>query len=78
MANNMLDEFNRIVPTAAHKIVRSYNNTMIAGYVDKQTGQEIRLPLFPDSKHWYLSDDRLVGKRTGVNPMNVTSLDQLF
>lgn len=78
MANNTLGDFGLIVPTAAHKLVRTYNNTMIAGYLDSKTGEEIHLPLFPNSQHWYLDGDQLVGKKAGRNPMNSTSLEQLF
>jgi hypothetical protein len=30
MANSTLDDFNLLVPTAAHQLVRSYNNTLVA------------------------------------------------
>jgi hypothetical protein len=78
MANSTLGDFNIIVSTAAHKIVRTYNDTMIAGYLDSNTGEELHLPLFPDSQHWYLDGDQLVGRKTGRNPMNSTSLERLF
>ena len=78
MANNTLNDFNVVVPTAAHKMVRSYNNTMIAGFVDKATKQEIHLPLFPDSLHWYLNNDQLIGRKVGRNPMNESTLEVLF
>lgn len=78
MANNTLDDFDVIVQTAAHKMVRTYNNTMIAGYLDSETGQELHLPLFPDSQHWYLNGDQLVGRKSNWNPLNSTSLDPLF
>jgi hypothetical protein len=78
MANNTLEDFNVIVPTAAHKMVRTYNDTMIAGFLDKATEEELHLPLFPDLQHWYLDGDQLVGRKAGRNPMNSTSLEQLF
>jgi hypothetical protein len=78
MANNTLGDFNIIVPTAAHKLVRAYNDTMIAGYLDSKTGEELHLPLFPDSQHWYLEGDQLVGRKVGMNPMNSSSLEMLF
>jgi hypothetical protein len=78
MANSTLGDFNVIVPTAAHKMVRTYNNTMIAGFLDKNTEEELHLPLFPDLQHWYLDGAQLVGKKAGRNPMNSTSLEQLF
>jgi hypothetical protein len=77
MANSTLGDFNFIVPTAAHKMVRTYNDTMIAGFLDSDTGEELHLPLFPDSQRWYLNHGQLVGKRGG-NPMNSTSLEPLF
>jgi hypothetical protein len=77
MANNTLGDFNVVVPTAAHKMVRTYNNTMIAGFTDTATKQELHLPLFPDSQHWYLNNDQLIGRKVGRNPMNST-LEVLF
>jgi hypothetical protein len=78
MANNTLDDFKIIVPTAAHKLVRTYNDTMIAGFLDKVAKKELHLPLFPDSHYWYLDGDQLVGRKIGRNPMNSTSLERLF
>jgi hypothetical protein len=78
MANSTLDDFNVIVSTAAHKMVRTYNDTMIAGFIDSDSKEELHLPLFPDSQHWYLNGDQLVGRKPGRNPMNSTSLAPLF
>jgi hypothetical protein len=78
MANSTLGDFNVIVPTAAHKMVRTYNDTMIAGYLDKDTNKELDLPLFPDLQHWYLDGDQLLGRKAGRNLMNSTSLERLF
>jgi hypothetical protein len=76
MANSTLDDFYLIVPTAAHKLVTSYNNTMVASYLDKDSGKELHLPLFPELQHWYLNGDQLVG--TDLTLMNATSLEPLF
>jgi len=78
MANSTLDDFYLIVPTAAHKLVRSYNNTMIADYLDKDSGKELHLPLFPDLQHWYLNGDQLVGRDLRSNLMNASSFEPLF
>jgi hypothetical protein len=78
MANSTLGDFNAVVPTAAHKLVRTYNDTMIAGYLDSKTGEELHLPLFPDTQRWYLDGDQLVGRKAGRNPMNSSSLELLF
>jgi hypothetical protein len=78
MANSTLGDFNIFVPTAAHKMVRTYNDTMIAGYLDKDTKKELDLPLFPDLQHWYLDGDQLLGRKAGRNLMNSTSLERLF
>jgi hypothetical protein len=78
MANSTLGDFSIIVPTAAHKMVRTYNDTMIAGFIDSETGEELHLPLFPDSQHWYLKGDQLLSRKVGRNPMNSTSLERLF
>lgn len=78
MAKSTSDDFNLIVHTAAHKMVRTYNNTLIGGYLDLETGRELHLPLFPDSQYWYLNDAKLVGTNINWNPMNSTSLAQLF
>jgi hypothetical protein len=77
MANSTIGDFNLVVPTAAHKMVRTYNDTMLAGFLDSDTGEELHLPLFPDSPRWYLNGDLLVGKE-GRNPMNSSSLEPLF
>jgi hypothetical protein len=78
MANSTLDDFYLIVPTAAHKLVTSYNNTMIADYLDKASGKELHLPLFPELQHWYLDGDQLVGRDLRRNLMNASSLELLF
>ncbi|HXV46704.1 MAG TPA: hypothetical protein VD736_08535 [Nitrososphaera sp.] len=78
MANSTLLDFDIIVPTAAHKMVRTYNDTMIAGFLISETGEELHLPLFPDSQHWYLDGDSLVGRKHARNPANSTSLERLF
>ena len=63
MANSTLDDFNLLVPTAAHQLVRSYNNTLVADYLNKDSGKTLHLPLFPKTQHWYLnSTDQLVGR----------------
>ena len=78
MANSTLDDFYLIVPTAAHKLITSYNNTMIADYLDKDSSKELHLPLFPDLQHWYLNGDQLVGRDLRRNLMNASSLEPLF
>jgi hypothetical protein len=78
MANSTLDDFYLIVPTAAHKLVTSYNNTMIVDYLDKASGKELHLPLFPELQHWYLNGDQLVGRDLRRNLMNASSLEPLF
>jgi hypothetical protein len=78
MANSTLDDFHLIVPTAAHQLVRSYNNTLLADYLDKNSGKELHLPLFPELQHWYLKDNQLVGGDLRRNLMNASSLEPLF
>ncbi len=78
MANSTLDDFYLIVPTAAHQLVRSYNNTLIADYLDKNSGKELHLPLFPELQHWYLHGNQLVGGDLRRNLMNASSLEPLF
>ncbi len=81
MANSTLDDFYLIVPTAAHQLVRSYNNTIIADYLDKGSGRILHLPLFPEIQHWYLNDgNQLVGRdqRSDMIMMNASSLEPLF
>ena len=77
MANSTLGDFYLIVPTAAYKLVTSYNNTMIADYLDKASGKELHLPLFPELQHWYLDGDQLVGRDLRRNLMNASSLELL-
>ena len=78
MANSTLDGFYLIVPTAAHQLVRSYNNTLIADYLDKNSGKELHLPLFPELQHWYLNGNQLVAGDLRRNLMNASSLEPLF
>lgn len=78
MANDTLDDFNLMISTAGHKIVRTYNNTMIAGFANNITGQELNLPLFPDMQHWYLDGNQLVGREGARNPMKANTLQALF
>ena len=78
-ANRTLDDFGLLVPTAAHKMVRTYNDTMLARFEDSATGDDsFYLPLFPDTQWWYLSGEHLVGREEGRNPMNSTTLVLLF
>jgi hypothetical protein len=80
MANNTLDDVYLIVPTAAHQLVRSYNNTIIADYIDKDSGKTLHLPLFPKMQDWYLNDDnQLVGRDLRSDMIvNSSSLEPLF
>ncbi len=81
MANNTLDDFYLIVPTAAHQLVRSYNNTIVVDYLDKDSGSVLHLPLFPETQHWYLNNgDPLVGRdlRNDTIVMNTSTLEPLF
>jgi hypothetical protein len=78
MANSTLDDFSLIVPTAAHQLARSHNNTRIADYFDKDSGKELHLPLFPELQHWYLNGDQLVGRDLIGNLMNSSVLEPLF
>lgn len=78
MANSTLDDFYLIVPTAAHQLVTSQNNTMIGDYLDKDSGKELHLPLFPELQYWYLDGDQLVGRDLRRDLMNTSSLEPLF
>jgi hypothetical protein len=78
MANSTLDDFHLIVPTAAHQLVRSYNNTLIADYLDKNSGKELHLPLFPELQHWDLNGNQLVAGDLRRDLMNTSSLEPLF
>ena len=78
MANSTLGDFYLIIPTAAHKLVTSYNNTMIAEYFDKAISRELHLPLFPEMQHWYFNGDQLVARDIRSNLMNTSSLEPLF
>jgi hypothetical protein len=80
MANSTLDDFYLIVPTAAYQLVRSYNNTVVADYLDKDSGKMLHLPLFPEMQHWYLSNaEQLVGRdmSSDMIMMNASSLEPL-
>lgn len=81
MANNTLDDFYLLVPTAAHQLVRSYNNTIVADYLDRDSDKVLHLPLFPEMQHWYLyNGDQLVGRdlRSDMIVMNTSTLEPLF
>jgi hypothetical protein len=78
MAKSTLDDFYLIVPIAAHQLVTSQNNTMIADYLDKDSGKELHLPLFPELQYWYLNGDQLVGLDLRRDLMNASSLEPLF
>jgi hypothetical protein len=78
MANSTLDDFYLVVPTAAHQLVRSQNNTMVADYLNKDGGKELHLPLFPELQYWYLDGDQLVGRDLRRDLMNASSLEPLF
>jgi hypothetical protein len=78
MANSTLDDFYLIVPTAAYKLATSYNNTVIARYLDKASGKELHLPLFPKLQHWYLNGDQLVGSDLKRSLMNTSSLEPVL
>jgi hypothetical protein len=77
-ANSTLDDFYLIAPTAAHELVTSQNNTMIADYLDEDSGKELHLPLFPELQYWYLNGDQLVGRNLRGDLMNASSLEPLF
>src|SRR5919106_1993166 len=78
MANSTLDDFYLIVPTAAHQLVTSQNNTIIADYLYEDRGKELHLPLFPELQYWYLNGDQLVGRDLRRDLMNASSLEPLF
>ena len=77
LANSTLDDFYLIVPTAGHYLVKSLNNTVVRDYIDEDNDKELHLPLFPESQHWYLSDNQLVGQDLRRNQMNTSSLEPL-
>lgn len=78
MANHTLDDFDIMISTAAHKMVRTYNNTMIGSFMDNITKQNLDLPLFPDTQHWYYDGNSLTGREVGRNPLKVNRLTSLF
>jgi hypothetical protein len=78
MANSTLDDFYLIASTAAHQLVTSQNNTIIADYLYEDRGKELHLPLFPELQYWYLNGDQLVGRDLRRDLMNASSLEPLF
>jgi len=78
MANSTLNDFNLIIPTAAYKLVKSYNKTMIAEYIDRASSKEFSLPLFPEMQHWYLNGNQLFAGDIQRNLMNTSSLEPRF
>jgi hypothetical protein len=46
--------------------------------LDKDSGKELHLPLFPELQYWYLNDDQLLGRDLRRDLMNASSLEPLF
>jgi hypothetical protein len=78
MANSTLDDFYLIVPTVAHELATLYNNTMIVRYIDKTSGKELQLPVFPRFQYWYLHGDQLIGTNLKTSLMNISSLQPIL
>jgi hypothetical protein len=51
---------------------------MIARYLDKTSGKELDLPLFPELQHWYINGDQLVSTDLKRSLMNTSSLEPLL
>lgn len=78
MANNTLVDSKVVVSITAHKVMRTYNDTMIAGFIASDTKEVLHLPHLYDSQRWYVNGDQVVGKKGARNPMNSTSLEPVF
>jgi hypothetical protein len=78
IANSSLQEFDSVVSSAAHALVRSYDESRIGAFIDTATGKELHLPLYQSTQNWYLQDGQLVGRKVGRNILNDTSLELLW
>jgi hypothetical protein len=78
ISNNTLAEFDSILSTAAHALVRSYDGSKIGSFNNTATNRELHLPIFDSIRYWYLEDDRLLGREAGRNLMNSTDLELLY
>jgi hypothetical protein len=78
IAEHSLRQFDSIISTAAHALVRSYGESRIAAFTDTDSGEELHLPLYESTENWYLQDGQLVGRKPGRNIMNDTSLELLW
>ena len=78
IANSSLREFDSVISSAAHALVRSYDESRIGAFVDTDTGKEVHLPLYQSTQNWYLQDGQLVGRKVGRNILNDSSLQLLW
>jgi hypothetical protein len=50
----------------------------IAPYSNIVTGEEMHLPEHEAIQNWYLSEEKLAGKKIGRNVMNATTIVPLY
>jgi hypothetical protein len=77
IANTTLQDFDSILSTMAHALVRSDASARIGAYNDTATGEEMHLPQYESTQHWYLQDEMLLGRKIGRNIMNSTAIEPL-
>jgi hypothetical protein len=78
VANATLADFGSVINTVAHALVRSQENMAIAPYSNIVTGEEMHLPEHEAIQNWYLSEEKLAGKKIGRNVMNATTIVPLY
>jgi hypothetical protein len=77
IANTTLSDFDSVISTIAHALVRTQDDMRIGAYIDSATGEEIHLPLHESAQNWYLDDQKLLGRKIGRNIMNATTIEPL-
>ena len=78
IANTTLQEFDSILSTMSHALVRSDEDARIGVYNNTVTGEEIHLPQYEPTQDWYLDGEKLLGAKFGRNTMNTTEIEPLY
>lgn len=77
IANMTLQEFDSVLSTMSHALVRSDEGARIGVYKDSVSGEEMHLPQYESTQNWYLEDDKLLGRKINRNIMNSTEIEPL-
>lgn len=78
IANTTLQEFDSILSTMSHALVRSDTDARIGVYNNTVIGEEMHLPQYEPTQDWYLDGEKLLGAKFGRNTMNTTEIEPLY